>query len=156
MKKLTIKKLIEFKGKGDKAKKNFALAIKQNKPEPKSESGGDYWTIAVSAIAKAYKEKDPKVITEKISEVEEKRGATNNPQVKAQYSKNIELLHKYENFDFKKWTPPGQFGLLKNHHAVLTVKELLIKSTPNVVFRFGKDKPDQVGGIWLVAQKDGF
>lgn len=156
MKKLTIKKLIEFKGKGERAKKNFATSIKQNKPEPKKDGGGDYWISTVSAITRAYKEKNPEVISNKIKEIEEKLQTTKNSQVKSQYTKNIELLHKYENFDFKKWTPPGKTQFLKNHKAVLTIKEFLVETSPNVVFSFGKDDPDQVGAIWFVAKKEGY
>lgn len=156
MKKLTIKKLIEFKGKGDRAKKNFAIALKQNKPEPKTEGGGDYWVSAISAITRAYKEKDTQIIKQKIKEIQEKLQSTKNSQVKAQYAKNIELLHKYENFDFKKWTPPGKTQLLKSHKAVLNIKELLVESSPNIVFSFGKDDLDQVGAIWFVAKKEGY
>lgn len=156
MKKTTVKKLITFLGKGDIAKKNFALAIKQNKSEPKTEGGGDYWISAVSTLVKAYKEKDPQVIAHKIKEVSEKREANKNAQSKAQYTDNIELLRKYENVDFKKWTPPGKSYFLKSHKAVLTIKELLIESSPSVVFRFGKENEEQVGAIWFVAKKKGF
>ncbi len=156
MKKLTIKKLIEFRDKQDKGKKNFATVIKQNRPEPKTEGGGDYWISAVSAIARAYKERDPQLITLKIKELGEKIETTKNSQVKAQYRRNIEILRKYENFDFKKWAPPGKTQLLKNHKAVLTIKELSVETSPSVVFSFGKGKQDEVGAIWLVAKKQGF
>ncbi len=155
MKKLTIKKLIEFKGKGDRAKKNFAAAIKLNKPETKSESGGDYWISAVSAIARACKEKDQQIITEKIKEVGDKMEASKVPQTKARLKDNIDLLSKYQNFDFKKWAPAGKLQLLKSHKAVLTIKDLLVETSPNVVFSFGKENKE-VGAIWLIAKKQGF
>lgn len=155
MKKLTIKKIIEFKGKGDSAKKNFAAAIKLNKPEPKSESGGDYWISAVSAIARAYKEKDPQVITQKIKEVEDKLEASKIPQTNARLKDNIDLLGKYQNFDFRKWAPPGKLQLLKCHKAVLTIKELFVETLPNIVFSFGRENKE-VGAIWLIAKKKGF
>jgi hypothetical protein len=156
MKKLTIKKLVEFRSKQERGKKNFATAVKQNKPEPKKDGGGDYWISTVSAIARAYKEKNPQLIKLKIKELGEKIETTKSSQVKAQYKRNIEILRKYENFDFKKWVPPGKPQLLKNHKAMLTIKELLVETSPNVVFSFGKDQQDEVGAIWLVAKKEGF
>lgn len=156
MKKLTIKKLIEFRGKSERAKKNFANNLKLNKVTPKTESGGDYWIIAVSAIAKAYKEKDLQIITKKIKETEEKLAATKNPGTKAQYSGNIDLMHKYENYDFKKWTPMGEISREKNHRALLTVRDLMVESSPQHVFSIAKDKRNEIGAIWFIAKKGGY
>jgi hypothetical protein len=156
MKKITIKQIIDFRGKGEKAKKNFALGLRQTKPEVKPENGGDYWKISVSAIAKAYKQLDSNVIADKIKETEEKLNAAKYPPVKVQYKRNIEIMRNYENFDFKKWAPPGRYVLLKNHKAVLTIKDLFVETTPHVVFSFGKENEKEVGAIWLVAKKDGF
>jgi len=157
MKKLTIKKIIEFRGKTDKAKKKFATDLKANKAEPKPKSGGDYWQIAVSAIAKAYKQKDLQIITDKIKEFEEKMPGVKHPATRIQYKANIELLNKYENFDFKKWTPNQKIRTEKNHKTVLTTRDLLVESAPQHVYSFGKkDDQNEIGGIWFIAKKDGY
>ncbi len=156
MKKLTIKNIIEFRCKSDRGKKNFANDLKLNKVKPKPESGGDYWISAVSAIAKAYKENNSEVITKKIEEVKGKLKTEKHPPTKAQYTRNIDVLHKYEKYDFKKWTPLGKIGFLKNHRVVLSVRDLLVESSPHHVFSFTKDNLDEVGAIWLIAKKDGY
>lgn len=156
MKKVTVKKLVEFRHKGDRGKKNFALAIKQNKPELKSNSGGDYWIISTSTLARAFKEGGKPIISGKIRELQQKLEAAKVPQTIGQYKKNIEVLQKYEKFDFKQWIPPGKVRLLKNHRLILTIKDIPIEACPHAVFSFGKGQPNQVGALWLIAQKDGF
>ena len=58
MQALSIKKIVEFRGKSDRSKKTFALALKRDKLKPETDGGGDYWISCLSAISNSYKAND--------------------------------------------------------------------------------------------------
>ena len=157
MKKLSVKKIIEFRSKSDRAKKNFATDIKLNKPKPQQEEGGgDYWISSVSAIARAYRENSLQIIHEKIQELQDKFKATKHLSSRGMYKKNIDILRSYETFDFKRWLPDVKIKFLKNYRIVLTLKDLLFEVGPHHVFSFIKNQKEEIGAIWMIAKKDGY
>lgn len=72
MKKLSIKDLIDFRKKSDRAKKIFAENVKSNKIETPTEGGGDYWITSLSAVCNSYKHDNPSVVDEIIVELKDK------------------------------------------------------------------------------------
>ena len=157
MKKLSIKRIIDFRSKSDRAKKNFANDIKLNKPRPQpEEGGGDYWISSVSAIAKAFRENDLQIIKQKIQELQDKFKAAKHLSSRGMYKRNIDILRTYENFDFKRWLPDVRPKFLKNYRIVLTLKDLLFEVGPHHVFSFKKNNKEEIGAIWMIAKKDGY
>lgn len=158
MQKLTIKRIIEFRSKSDKSKKNFAAALKIDKPKTDTESGGDYWVSCLSAISNAYKANDLQAIIDKKDELENKYKETEQRRTKTMYGRNIDVLNKYEDHDFKKSRPSRKIKFLKkrNVDSVLTVRGLLVQATPNHVFTFEQDGSEEIGAIWFIAKLKGF
>lgn len=158
MKPLTIKKLIEFRGKSERAKKTFAQNLKIDREQVDSEGGGNYWAICLSAIGKAYKTNDNQWITDKIDEFEEKLQAEDNERTQDMYQRNLRILRCFENLDFDSIRPSKNFKTLKQNRVqqIVSINGLPIKVTPKYVFVFGDTAAPNIGIIWFVAQLGGF
>lgn len=158
MQKLSIKNIVGFRNKSDKAKKNFATALKLGKTAVETSGGGDYWVSSLSAISNCYKFNDLRHVTERRKELEEKYEETDYKRTKIMYKRNIDILYNYEDLDLKKWVPVKKLNFLRKHKDdfILTIKELQIKATPNHVFTFKIDDVEQVGAIWFIAKLNGF
>src|SRR5258705_8644094 len=158
MKKLSIKKLLEFRGKSEKGKKTFVENIKSSKVEVPAEGGGDYWITSLSAISNSYKKTDLSIVNEKIDELREKLGNTKHNITKNMYQRNIDILKKYKTLDLKNIRPSGKIGFLKKSTAssLLTIKGLQIQARPNHVFTFPKNNVETVGAIWFVSKLNGY
>ena len=158
MKKLSIKEIVEFRGKLDRAKKNFASTIQLDKPKEEADGGGDYWITSLSAVSNSYRLNDLGIIKDKIDELEEKYEATDFKRTKTMYKRNIDILYSFEDFDFKKWRPSKNLKFVKKHRtgAVLTIKGLQLQINPHHVFTFGKDDAKEIGAIWFIAKIGGY
>jgi hypothetical protein len=160
MRKLSIKNVVEFRSKGPKGKKSFALSLKLDKPKPEAgnSGGGDYWVSCLSAISNAFRSNDANLIAEKRQELEDKIPETEFKITRDMYRRNIQILRNYENFDLKKWRPTKKITLLKKNRDdfTLVIKGLEIQATPQHVFLFEKKNGDEVGAIWFVAKLGGF
>jgi hypothetical protein len=158
MKKLSIKSIVEFRGKSERAKKNFANSLKLDKPEVESGSGGDYWVSCLSAISNGYKFNDLNFIIEKMEDLEDKHKENGNSGTKTMYRRNITILSHYESFDFRKWWPSKKTQLLRKHKSdsVLTIKDFQLQVKPQHVFTFPVNNENEIGAIWFIAKLDGF
>jgi hypothetical protein len=158
MKKLSIKNIVEFRGKSDRSKKYFATDLTIDKVKVDTEGGGDYWVSCLSAISNSFKSDDLKYIIDKRGEVEEKHGETKVKRTKTMYERNIDILYNYKDFDLKKWKPSKKIKLLKKNkdHSILTIKGLQVQATPHHVFTFQKNDVEEVGAIWFIAKLNGF
>ncbi|WP_438969510.1 hypothetical protein, partial [Nonlabens sp.] len=72
MKKVTVKNLIEFRGKNKRTKLTFVHNLKKEKKKSEESSGGDYWISCLSAIRNSFKENDETLLDEKIELLREK------------------------------------------------------------------------------------
>lgn len=95
------KNLIEFRRKSARSKKNFVTSLKVDKVKLASEGGGDYWISCLSAISNSYKLNDLEAIKDKIDELKAKMNKTDSSRIKTMYSRNIEILSAYQDFDLK-------------------------------------------------------
>lgn len=158
MRSLTIKNLIEFRGKSARSKKNFVTNLMVDKVKLASEGGGDYWISCLSAISNSYKLNDLEAIKDKIDELKAKMNKTDSTRIKTMYSRNIEILSTYQDFDLKKWRATKKVVFQKKHkeNSVLIIRGLQIQITPHHVFTIlGNDKKE-VGAIWFIAKLNGF
>lgn len=158
MKKLTIKRLVEFRSKSDKGKRTFVTRLKTDKPKLDLEGGGDYWVSCLSAISNSYRTNDLQVISKKKDELEDKLKGTPYSRTQTMYRRNIDLLSKFESFDLKRTRPSRKISFLKKHKtdSILTIKELQVEATPHHVFTFKRNDVDHIGAIWFIAKLDGF
>ena len=72
MKKITVKNLIEFRGKKEKSKLTFINNLKKEKKKSEKGDSGDYWISALSAVRNTFKFNDERLLDEKIEELNEK------------------------------------------------------------------------------------
>jgi hypothetical protein len=158
MKTLSIKDLIEFRGKSEKSKKNFAASLKVDKDKVTTDGGGDYWISCLSAIGNSYKSNDLGAIVDKREELEKKSKETKYKRTKVMYERNMHILSNYEGYDFKKWRPAKKLVFKKKHKGdfVLAIKGLQVLASPRHVFTFQKDEVEEVGAIWFIAKLNGF
>ena len=135
MKKLSVKNLVEFRKKSDRAKKAFIENIKSNKIETPPEGGGDYWITSLSAIQNSYRADAISLIADKIYELQEKLGNTKYTITKNMYQRNIAILQKYKNLDLKNLRPSGKLLFLKKStgNSLLTIKGLQIEAKPSLI-----------------------
>lgn len=158
MKKLTIKKIVEFRGKSDRSRKTFALNLKLNKEKEQTEVGGDYWISCLSAISNSYKLDDAQPISDKIYELEDKYEIAEDNRPKTMYKRNRDILQRFEEFDLDRLRPIGKINILKQHkwNQILMLKGLSIQVNPTYVFTFQNGDVKEIGAIWFIAQLNGF
>lgn len=158
MQKLSIKQIVDFRGKSDRSKKNFVNSLKLNKQKTETDGGGDYWISCLSAISNSFKTNNTEHMINKIIELDEKYKDTENKRTKTMYKRNIDILYNYEDFDLKMWRPARKISFVKKHKddSILTIKEFQIQAIPNHVFTFSKVDVKEIGAIWFIAKLNGF
>lgn len=158
MKKLSVKDLVDFRAKSDRAKRTLVERIKSNKIEPPAEGGGNYWVTSFSAICNSYRSDDLTIIDQKIDQLRDKLASNRHANAKNMYERNIMNLKKYKGIDVKKLRPSGKLSFLKKSsgNQLLTIKGLQIEAKASHVFTFGKKDEENVGAIWFVAKISGF
>lgn len=158
MKKLSIKNIVEFRGKSDKSKKKFATSLLLEKEKTDVEGGGDYWVSCISAISNSYKLNDLQSIIDKRNELKEKYEQTEYRRTKIMYNRNIDILSNYQDYDLNQLRPLGKVNFLKKHKddSILNINGFQIQVTPQHVFTFQKDGIQEIGAIWFIAKLGGF
>ncbi len=163
MEKIRIKELIEFKRKSsDKSQKSFAnnlknRKIKEKKKEDKN-TGGDYWVQSSSCIQNVFKFNDTKFYEEKISDVLNQIDASEVEKTKSRFAKNIKILSNFKDFDLLDLRPKEtiNFETIHKEFNVIDFQGLPLYINPNLIFSFEKNGKKQLGGLYLVAQINGF
>ncbi|HEY5592707.1 MAG TPA: hypothetical protein VIK55_17025 [Paludibacter sp.] len=157
MRKLSIKEIIDFRKKSDTSKKTFALNINIEKEKNDLDGGGDYWVSCLSTISNSFKCNDNSLILDKIHELEDKFEQTEYKRTKDMYKRNIEILYKFETFDFSKWIPTNEFKIIKKYKSnfILDINGLQVQAIPQHVFTFKNDN-EEIGAIWFIAKLEGY
>ncbi|MCF8332262.1 MAG: hypothetical protein K9H84_07405 [Bacteroidales bacterium] len=160
MENIRIKELIEFRSKSDRAKRNFAHRLKQ---EPITEikspgSGGNYWVSCLSAINNAFKHNEMAFINEKIQEIDDKIKRYDRKSTKEQFQRNIDILENFIDFSIEEIRPDAElkFHTKPKEKSIIHFKNLFLKAQPDHVFSFSRNKSDEIGAVWFIAQLDGY
>lgn len=158
MKKITVRNLIDFKAKSDRAKITFVNKLRAEKIKVKGDDGGDYWISCVSAIRNVFKLNDGSLLEKKIAEIQEKLKGEDRKQTKDQYQSNIDILHRFGDFDLQSIRPTARITILvqSDSKAILDIKGLPIEAKPSHVFSFSENGSDEIGAVWFVAKKGGY
>lgn len=158
MEKVTIKKLIEFRGKNDRTKITFVNNLKKDKTNQEKESGGDYWISCLSAIRNTYKYDNKNLLDEKIYLLEDKIKVAEHKKTKDQFQKNIDIISNFKDYDFRHLKPNFDLTFLKQpkHQTILDIKGFPIEAKPCHIFTFSNNNSEEIGGIWFIAQLKGF
>lgn len=158
MQNLTLKKIVDFRSRSEKGKKNLVRVWKRPPNLEPSDGGGDYWVSCVSALSRSFKENDLAHANTRIKELEKRYPEAENKRTKDMYKRNIDVLAKYQEADLKRWRPDRklEFPKVPKRNVTLTLSGLEVRLSPSQVFTFVKDGSEQVGAIWFVAKLNGF
>ncbi|WP_295129099.1 hypothetical protein [uncultured Chitinophaga sp.] len=158
MRKLSVKKLVDFRRKSARGKKTFVENIKSTKIETPTEGGGDYWISSISAIANSFKEDDLRFIDSKIEDLYGRIGDTSRSITKNMYRKNVTILEQYKKIDQKTLRPGVKLSFLKQTgiDSVLAVKGIEVQVKPTHVYTFKTKTEQNAGAVWFLAKIGGY
>lgn len=159
MKKITVKNLIQFRGKKEKSKLTFINNLKKEKKKSENgDEGGDYWISALSAVRNTFKFNDERLLDEKIEELNEKIKLKELKRIKDQYARNIDLLNTFRDLNKEVLKPKSELKFLKQpkEKSILQINGLPIEAKPCHIYSFSENKSEEVGGIWFVAVLNGY
>lgn len=158
MKKITVKKLIEFRGKNERSKLTFVNNLRKEDMKLDDGSGGDYWISSLSAIRNSFKYDKSDLLDEKIDLLKSKIKLSEIERIKNQFQRNIDIINNFKEYDLKHLKPNVGIKFLKQskHQSILDIKGLPIESKPCHIFSFSENNSEEIGGIWFVAQLKGF
>lgn len=158
MKKITVKNLIQFRGKNERTKITFVHNLKKEKEKSDDSSGGDYWISSLSAIRNSFKYDDKTLLDEKIELLRDKISVTEIKRIKDQFQRNIEIVNSFKDYDLSHLKPNTEIIFIKQvkTNSLLKIKELPIEAKPCHVFTFSESKSEEIGGVWFIAKLNGF
>jgi hypothetical protein len=158
MKKITIKNLIEFRGKTDKSKITYANNLKKEKVKAEDGSGGDYWISCLSAIRKSFKTTDVNLLDLKVDDLLVKISASTVKITKDRFQRNIDILHRFKEFEMDSLRPSVDINFLRQSTAnyVFDLKGVPVEAKPCCIFSFSENGSEEIGGVWFVAKLRGF
>lgn len=156
MKNITIKEIIEFRRKSIKSRESFIKKIQKVKAP--SESGGDYWISASSAISRAFKSDNNQEISDKINDLLSELEKPHYKRTKIMYQRNLDILHNFEDFDLKILKPNSEIEFLKKPKIleIIEILNLPVKITPSHIFTYEKNDCKYIGGLWIACKLEGF
>lgn len=158
MKKITVKNLIEFRGKNDRTRLTYVSNLKKEKKSSEGDSGGDYWISCLSCLRNVFKFGDEALLDEKTSFLQNKIEQTEIKRIKDQYQRNIDVLTNFKEYDFRYLKPDTEITLMKQTKSdtMLDINGLLIEAKPCHVFSFSKNGSSEIGAVWFIAKLNGF
>lgn len=137
MKKISAINVIEFRRKTPVSQITFINRLNAPKKEEASD-GGNYWTTSISAIGNTFKLDNKDIIAAKINILLEKHNKATATIAKNMFRRNIEILHKFEDFDFSVLKPKFVLTYLSkpNEKSILIIKNVPVQVLPNYVFTY--------------------
>jgi hypothetical protein len=154
--KLPVKKMVEFRRLSEARRITFTNRLKA--PKEVSSDGGNYWVRSICAIGTAFKTNDNGVIKERLDYLLNDFKLTERNQTKIMYQRNIDILEKYQDFDFSIWRPSANLKFLSKpkFKSIIEMKGLPIQINPSHVYSYGQKNNESVGGIWFITWLEGF
>lgn len=158
MKKVTVKNLIEFRGKNERTRITFVNNLKKEKKKSEDGSGGDYWISCLSAVRNSFKYDNEDLLDDKISELADKIRVTEIKRIKDQFKRNIDILNNFKEYEIEHLKPNSDLTFLKQPKmkSLLDIKGLPIEAKPCHIYTFSENNSEEIGGIWFIAKLKGF
>lgn len=158
MEKVTVKNLIEFRGKNDRTKITFVNNLRKEKIKDDESSGGDYWISCLSTIRNSFKFDNADLLDEKIGLLQDKINVSAIKRIKDQFQRNIDIINNFKDYDLQNLKPNVDLTFLKQpkNQTILNIKGFPIEAKPCHIFSFSENNNEEIGGIWFVAQLNGF
>lgn len=158
MKKVTVKNLIEFRGKNERTRITFVNNLKKEKKKSEDSSGGDYWISCLSAVRNSFKYDNEDLLDDKISELADKIRVTEIKRIKDQFKRNIDILNNFKEYEIEHLKPNVDLTFLKQPKmkSLLDIKGFPIEAKPCHIYTFSENNSEEIGGIWFIAKLRGF
>jgi hypothetical protein len=158
MKKVTVKNLIEFRGKNDRTKITFVNNLKKEKEKTGDDSGGDYWISCLSAIRNTFKYDNPDLLDEKIKLLQDKIKVAEIKRIKDQHQRNIDIINNFKDYDFENLKPKVDLKFLTQpkYQSIIDIKGVPLEAKPCHIYSFSENNSEEIGGVWFIAQIKGF
>ncbi|RNA63437.1 hypothetical protein D1631_16680 [Chryseobacterium nematophagum] len=158
MKKITIKEIIDFRRKSQKSRQTFIKNLSKEKKEVTTEQGGDYWISAISAISRAFKNRNRMEITDKIDNLLQDIENTGYKRTKMMYQRNVDILYNFEDYDFNSLRPVHEISFLKKPEmlSIIDILKLPVKINPHYVYTFEQKGIKYIGGLWITSKLGGY
>ena len=158
MKKVTVKNLIEFRGKNERTRITFVNNLKKEKKKSEDGSGGDYWISCLSAVRNSFKYDNEDLLDNKISELANKIRVTEIKRIKDQFKRNIDILNNFKEYEIEHLKPNTDLTFLKQPKmkSLLDIKGFPIEAKPCHTYTFSENNSEEIGGIWFIAKLKGF
>lgn len=156
--KISVSNVVKYLRKSAKGRITFLAKLKNpaEKKEDDEDEGGHYWIQALSAVSRVFRTEQLKDLDLKIDDIYEKKASSDKDLTKDRYQRNVDLLHRAKEFDYKEIKPYFEVEYLKNSRLILNISEVPIEVSPNHVFLFNEGNDKKVGAIWFVIIKDGY
>jgi hypothetical protein len=156
MKKISVKNIVTFRSKSEKNQKSFLNSLDKEKGAD-SESGGDYWVRSLSALSAAVKQRNAEPVKKKITDISNDFTPGLTKQTRDMYTRNLSVLHNYENFDFENWLPINYDIISKaSKKAVIDIDNIPVQITPSQIFSFEEGDIKYIGAVWFLAKLKNF
>lgn len=161
MEKLRIIDLIKFIRKDVNPRRTFVNNLIKDEikiiDRDQKNSGGDYWISCTSTLANIFKTNNKNLIQLKCDELQVKIENTERRLTRLEYQANIDMLVKFEDFDFENIKPIGELTYLKQPHdkSIIQIQDLPIKIDPNHVFSFSINDENEIGAVWFITISKG-
>jgi hypothetical protein len=163
MEKIAVSKIVEFRRLGDGPRLTLINNLKKPKPlkkpnEEGSSEGGDYWSTSIWAISSAFKEDEPKLIKDKITDLLSRHGKATAKISKDMYLQNIQILHNVEDYNLKVFKPQFDLKYLSKpkEKSIFKINDVPIQVLPQYVYTFIEDDTAKVAAIWFIAKIKGY
>ena len=158
MKKVTVKNLIEFRGKNERTRITFVNNLKKEKKKSEDGSGGDYWISCLSAVRNSFKYDNENLLDDKISELADKIRVTEIKRINDQFKRNIDILNNFKEYEIEHLKPNVDLTFLKQPKikSLLDIKGFPIEAKPCHIYTFSENNSEEIGGIWFIAKLRGF
>lgn len=155
---VNVSKLIEFRKLTERSQATFAKNLKIPK-KPKledNEGGGNYWQRSLSGVSTSFKNNDNNIVKERINSLLAAYEPCDKEKVRNMYKKNLNILQKYEDFDFSVWNPSATFKFISKTDEPLIIKDIPFRVMPQHIFRYGTKEYKVVGGVFFVVSVAGY
>lgn len=160
MRDIRVKDLIIFRNLSEKRRGTFYINLQKEKvvKEKDDSTGGDYWVRSISALNNAFRNNDNQFVSEKISDILADYRPSMDKGTRLKYDRNIQILHNYEDFDFRSITLSEDIEI-KNKigkKGVIELHRLNIKVETHNIYTFEDNNHPSMGSVFFAAKIKGY
>lgn len=160
MRDIRVKDLIIFRNLSEKRRGTFYVNLQKEKviKEKDDSTGGDYWVRSISALNNSFRNNDNNFVSEKIFDILSDYRPSMDKGTRLKYDRNIQILHNYEDFDFRSITPSENIEI-KNKigkRGVIELNRLNIKVETHNIYTFEDGDESCMGSVFFAAKIKGY